>query len=111
MLHVVIGRIATQIARIAAGEQALKIVKREPQLIERSTRKGLGKKFVNSIANGRRTADLDGIRDIKIVTTILGNHAHAGVHGHQVYISGALVLQQKNLLLRCCRDMPKVSKF
>jgi hypothetical protein len=105
-----IGRIATQIARIAPREQALKIVKREPQLIERSTGKGLGKEFVDGIANGRRATDLNSIRDIKIVATILGNHVRSGVHGHQVYISGEAVLLQKYLLLSFCIGTVTVSE-
>jgi hypothetical protein len=71
VLNVVIGSIAAAIARIAAGKQALEIVKRKPQLVERGTRKRLGKKRANSIAHRGRVTHLHGIGNVVIVTAIL----------------------------------------
>ena len=45
MLHVVIGRIAAEVAGEAACEQSFEVVKRQPQLIERRAWKRIGKQL------------------------------------------------------------------
>ena len=87
VLHVMVGRVATLVAGITAGEKALEIVERKPQFVERCAGKGLGKQFVNGIANRCRIADLHGVGDVVIVTSILRHSAPAFflcmIHGGQ----------------------------
>ncbi len=71
VLHVVIGRIAAQVARIAAGEQALKIVESKPELVERRAGKRSGKKFVHGLSHRGRVTDLHGVGNVVIVAAIL----------------------------------------
>ena len=71
VLHVVVGRIADEVARIAAGEQALEVVECEPQLVEWRAREGLGEKLPYGITYVGRIAYLNRVRHVVIVAPVL----------------------------------------
>ena len=73
MLHVVVGRVAAEVARITACKQPLEIVEGEPEIVERGPGKGLGEQLPHRITHVSRIADLHGVCHVVIVTSILGH--------------------------------------
>ena len=73
VLHIVIGRVAAEIARIAAREQSLEVVESQPDLVEGSARIRQCEQFMHGVTDGDRVADLNGIGDVVVVASVLGH--------------------------------------
>ena len=68
MLPIVIDRVDAVIAGHAAGEQALELLERDRDPVEGLPGPGGREKFAHRVGHRRRGADLNGIRNVEIVT-------------------------------------------
>ncbi len=68
MLAIVINGVDAVITRHAAGEQALEFLEGDRDAVERLPGPGGREKFAHRVGYRRRGADLDGIRNVEVVT-------------------------------------------